>query len=212
MAARRRCTLHAHSFSHTTTHQLSPYPSRILYHQSLPTMQTNRVGLDLFKTLLTPDARSIHLLAFGAAFGSQIWTSFVAGPIALSTLPRQQFGSLMEKTFPTYFAYNAVLTSVMVGTLAYDFSVIRKHPFDIFDATVYQAFTLAASAASHLVNALVVAPASAKIMNDRHRQEKAEGKSYTDAGVSLNGGQVRARVSDRSRMWRRPLKIRAHIH
>lgn len=147
-------------------------------------METNRVGLDLFQKILSPDARSLHLLAFGAAFGSNIFSTFFVAPISLATLPKQQFSALMSKLFPSYYTFQAAVTGAMVATLAYDYSVIRKHPFDIMDATVYQAFTLATSAAAHLVNALVVAPASSKLMTDIQRQEKAEGKSFDDAGVS----------------------------
>lgn len=145
---------------------------------------SNRVGLELFKNLLKPDARSAHILAFGAAFGSQVWVSFVGGPVAFTTLPRQQFGNLMSKVFPVYFGYQATLSALLVGTLAWDHSVVRKHPFDIFDATVYQAFTLATGALINVVNGLIVGPASTKVMQERHRQEKVEGKAYSDEGVS----------------------------
>lgn len=137
------------------------------------------------QNLLSPDARSAHLLAFAAAFGAQTWVTFFEGPILFANLPHQQFGNLMTKVFPTYFSFNAALSAFLVGTLAWDHSVIRKHPFDIFDVTVYQAFTLASCAAANLVNGLVVGPASSKLMNERHRQEKAEGKSYNEAGVSF---------------------------
>lgn len=147
-------------------------------------METNRVGLGLFKDLLQPDARSAHLLAFGAAFGAQAWVTFVGGPAALATLPRQQFGNLMAKTFPLYHGYGALLSGLLVGTLAWDHAVIRQHPFDIMDVTVYQAFTLATSAVCHLVNSLVVGPANFKLLDDIHAQEKIEGKAHTDNGVS----------------------------
>jgi hypothetical protein len=147
-------------------------------------METQRVGIDLFKKLLTPDVSSAHILAFGAAFGAQAWFTFVEGPLLYANLPRQQFGNLMEKVFPSYFAFNSILGGVLLGTFAYQHPVVRRKPFDIFDGTVYQAFTLATGIAANLVNTLVIAPASYKLMHDRHRQEKVEGKSYDDAGVS----------------------------
>lgn len=139
----------------------------------------------MFKKVLSPDVKALHLMAFGLALGSNAWTTFFVGPISYANLPRQQFGNLMSVLFPSYFTFQAAATGIMVGTLAYQHAVIRKHPFDIMDATVYQAFTLATSTAACLINSLVVTPASSKLMYERHRQEKAEGKSYDDAGVSL---------------------------
>lgn len=149
-------------------------------------MEAQRVGLDMFKSLLSPDVRSAHLLVFGAAFGSQAFFTFVGAPIMYTELPRQQFGNLMKKLFPTYFSYNGLAAAFLVGSLAWDNAVIRKHPFDIFDATVYQAFTLASVAAVNLINALAIGPASYKLQDERHRQEKVEGKNYDDAGVSMH--------------------------
>ncbi|MCO5599868.1 hypothetical protein L7F22_053975 [Adiantum nelumboides] len=148
-------------------------------------MESQRVGLDMFKSLLSPDVRSAHLLVFGAAFGSQAFLTFVGAPIIYSELPRQQFGNLMKKLFPTYFSYNGLAAAFLVGSLAWDNAVVRKHPFDIFDATVYQAFTLATVAAANLINALAIGPASYKLQDERHRQEGVEGKKYDDAGVSI---------------------------
>lgn len=144
----------------------------------------SRVGVEYVKKLLSPDARTIHLLAFGTVLGNQIWVSFVGGPIQYSNLPRQTFGVLQSKIFPYFFGLNGALSLLLVGTLAREFKVIREHPFDIFDATVYQAFTLATCALSHIVNGLVIGPASSKIMYDRHRQEREEGKDCKDESVS----------------------------
>jgi hypothetical protein len=147
-------------------------------------MEVNRVGIDMFKKVLSPDIRALHLLAFGCGLGANVWTTFFVGPIAYANIPRPAFSNYMAVLFPSYFTFQAAATGIMVGTLAYQHAVIRQHPFDIMDATVYQAFTLAASTAACLVNSLVVTPASSKLMYERHRQEKAEGKSYDDAGVS----------------------------
>lgn len=144
----------------------------------------SRVGVEYVKKLLTPDARSIHLLAFGTALGSQVWVSFVGGPVQYANLPRQTFGVIQSKIFPYFFGLNGALSLLLVGTLAREFKVIREHPFDIFDSTVYQAFTLATCAVSHIVNGLVIGPASSKIMFDRHRQEREEGKDCKDESVS----------------------------
>ncbi|MCO5576899.1 hypothetical protein L7F22_030720 [Adiantum nelumboides] len=118
----------------------------------------SRVGVEYVKKLLTPDARSIHLLAFGTALGSQVWVSFVGGPVQYANLPRQTFGVIQSKIFPYFFGLNGALSLLLVGTLAREFKVIREHPFDIFDSTVYQAFTLATCAVSHIVNGLVIGP------------------------------------------------------
>jgi len=57
------------------------------------------IGLELFKTVLTPDLPSVHMLAWGAATGTMLWHGFIGGPVSYKTLPRQTFGNLQSQLF-----------------------------------------------------------------------------------------------------------------
>lgn len=62
-----------------------PPPSTVIHRHPPPSTSTMgtltrpRVGLQLARTLLTPDARSAHILAFGSVFGIHLWTTFIGG-------------------------------------------------------------------------------------------------------------------------------------
>jgi hypothetical protein len=51
-------------------------------------------------------------------------------------------------------------------------------------AEVAQAYALAAATVSNLANLLVIGPITSKVMFQRHKLEREEGKSYDQAGVS----------------------------
>lgn len=53
--------------------------------------------------------------SLGTVLGSTIWHSFVGGPIAYVSLPRQQFGHLQSRTFPRFFALQSLSALALLG-------------------------------------------------------------------------------------------------
>jgi hypothetical protein len=59
---------------------------------------------------------SIHVLSFATWFGTVAYTTFVLGITMFKNLPRQTFGKLQAKLFPTYFALSSVALVLQLAT------------------------------------------------------------------------------------------------
>ncbi|PWN45097.1 hypothetical protein IE81DRAFT_320699 [Ceraceosorus guamensis] len=150
----------------------------------LKTDNTSRVGLGLARSLITPDARTFTLLAWGAAFGTAVWQNFISAPIAYSTLPRKSFGELQAASLPAFFTLQAGAGGVLLYSHLRDYPFIKHTGFDILDRATYVALTLGTTIGLNLANLFIVYPATTKLMRDRHRQERAEGKEADDPTAS----------------------------
>ncbi|KAK9899493.1 hypothetical protein P389DRAFT_191814 [Cystobasidium minutum MCA 4210] len=144
------------------------------------------MALSTVRSMVNP--RVFQTLTAGTLLGSCLWGSFISGVIAYKTLPRQQFGNLQSKLFPAYFTINSYLSSIMVAnwlyfhpnTLSSMLKLDRTRSGDVFNGWVLVAGALGTS----LTNLLVVTPWTSKLMFQRHRLEKQEGKSYSDPTAS----------------------------
>ena len=58
---------------------------------------------------------TIHMLSFGAWFGTVFYTTFIAGLTMFKNLPRQTFGRLQSKLFPKYFSLCSVMIVLQVS-------------------------------------------------------------------------------------------------
>ena len=119
---------------------------------------------------------TIHVLSYGLATGATIWHSFVGGPVAYKTIPRQQFGYLQGRLAPPFFALQTVCGGLMLYTAS-------KSATATYNDLITSGTTLVAG----LVNLLVLAPWTTKVMDTRHRLERATGTKYTDPQETLSG-------------------------
>ncbi|KJA26113.1 hypothetical protein HYPSUDRAFT_36976 [Hypholoma sublateritium FD-334 SS-4] len=127
----------------------------------------------------------LYLVGYAWLFGMSIWISFFGGVIAYKSLPRHQFGALQHKTFPIYFVLSIFLSSSLLGIW------IIKHP-DVLVylarpnvADVAQVYALGSVLFSQASNYFVVGPLTSKVMFQRQKLEKEEGKVYNEPGVSV---------------------------
>ncbi|KAF8202934.1 hypothetical protein BJ912DRAFT_1052955 [Pholiota molesta] len=127
---------------------------------------------------------SLYLLGYAWLFGMSVWISFFGGVIAYKSLPRHQFGALQHKTFPVYFVISIALSTTLLSVW------ILKHP-DVLVylarpnvADVAQVYALGIVLLSQASNYFVVGPMTSKIMFQRQKLEKEEGKTYNEPGVS----------------------------
>ncbi|CAF3309259.1 unnamed protein product [Rotaria socialis] len=109
-----------------------------------------------------------HLLSYASVTGITLWHSFIGGPVAFKTLPRQQFGLLQSKLFPIYFSLQTVLNGICLLTTS------NRNGRIIFIIGLV----------CGLLNLAIVGPWTTKIMNERHKVEKEEGKQYNEPGIS----------------------------
>ncbi|KAH8923426.1 hypothetical protein BT69DRAFT_1202880, partial [Atractiella rhizophila] len=124
-------------------------------------------------------------VVLGLVLGLSVWNSFVAGPIQFKSLPRQMFGTLQSRQFPAYFAAQT-LSSVYLLAFFYYSSPDLLHLYSpLQDERTFNFYLIAAGMLGTAVtNRLIVGPWTNGIMKERHKLERAEGKSYTDKDVS----------------------------
>lgn len=140
----------------------------------MATPTTSTVGLQLYKTLLTPNTASTHLMLFSTLFGSHLWHGFIGGPVTFKTVPRQTFGLMQSKIFPFYFALGTIIPTALIGNLALAQGGFSNLP-------TFPVVTLAISAVANAVNWLFLGPKATEIMFERHRLEREEGvDAYKD--------------------------------
>lgn len=122
-------------------------------------------------------------------------------PALMRSIARQQFGNLQHKTFPIYFSLSLAISTGLLGYWTISNPVVLQHYLSPRLAPVAQAWALlTVILAQSLVcpseqdkfeaqryqNYFVIGPITSKTMFQRHKLEKAEGKSYNEAGVTTS--------------------------
>ncbi|KAL4243199.1 TMEM205-like domain-containing protein [Abortiporus biennis] len=128
--------------------------------------------------------RGLYLVGYSWAFGMSLWVTFIGGVIAFKSLPRQQFGNLQHRTFPIYFGLSIGIGSALLYLWTASHPLVLSHLSNPRVADVAQAYTLASVIIAQIANQFVIGPLVSKTMFQRHKLEKAEGKSYNEEGVS----------------------------
>ncbi|KAK0935711.1 hypothetical protein LTR29_012713 [Friedmanniomyces endolithicus] len=59
---------------------------------------------------------SYHLLTYGTLLGSNLFQTFLNGPVSYTALPRPQFSTLQQAIFPPYFTLQSLLPLVLALT------------------------------------------------------------------------------------------------
>jgi hypothetical protein len=70
----------------------------------------------LFSTILSIALPPLHLLAYSALLGTELYQTFVVTKITYRTLPRPAFVGLQKRIFPVYFETQTVLLLVVAVT------------------------------------------------------------------------------------------------
>lgn len=138
------------------------------------------------------DPKAYHILTYGTLLGSNLFQTFLAGPLAFKALPRPSFSVLQQAIFPPYFTFQTALPIALALTWPGERvaavagrEVTQNAGFwgifsenSLLTAGVPVAIMFATSAA----NLLVFGPATTKVMKERKHQETKDGKKYYDPG------------------------------
>lgn len=135
------------------------------------------------------DPKAYHILAYGTLLGSNIFQTFLAGPLAFKALPRPSFSVLQQAIFPWYFALQTALPLALLLTwpgeklvahVAGDhMAIIRRNagPRGLFatigghDSALWMALVpIAIMFGTSLVNMVWLGPATTKVMKQRKHQ------------------------------------------
>jgi hypothetical protein len=144
------------------------------------------------KLLYVPlSSLSVHHLPYFFSYQpnppSVTHTDIQSGVRTFQSLPRQTFGTLQARLNPFYFSTSTILTSTLLLTHLY------FHPSLISAPTVKphwhsseegrQGLLIVAGLVPQLLNLIWFGPQATKVMFERHRLEKLEGKEYNEANV-----------------------------
>ncbi|GAA6041289.1 hypothetical protein JCM8097_001318 [Rhodosporidiobolus ruineniae] len=124
-------------------------------------------------------APAVYNLALGTVLGSTVWHSFIGGPIAYKSLPRQSFGHLQSRLFPPFFALQSTASAVLLGFYARAGKLSRATL-----RTDRNLWLLVTMLATGVANWAVVGPWTSSVMKRRHRKERLENKDYNDPSAS----------------------------
>ncbi|RLM66294.1 hypothetical protein C2845_PM16G07920 [Panicum miliaceum] len=118
----------------------------------------------------------MHLLGFATAYGTCVWVTFVSSYVLAAALPRQQLGMLQSKLYPVYF--RAMAYGVGLALAAHLLGRERSSA-----AARAQSFNLLAALALVLANMLLLEPKATKVMFERMKVEKEEGRGRDVADI-----------------------------
>jgi len=116
-------------------------------------------------------AAFVHLLSYAVWFGSNFWTTFVAGITMYKNLPRQTFGNLQSKLFPKYFQVATATTLTGLATLK-----TIGAPSSTF-------ITLGVALFCSILNLVWLEPCATDVMFERYKLEN-EGASQHKEKIS----------------------------
>uniref|UniRef100_A0A0D9W545 TMEM205-like domain-containing protein n=1 Tax=Leersia perrieri TaxID=77586 RepID=A0A0D9W545_9ORYZ len=118
----------------------------------------------------------MHLLGFAAAYGASLWVTFVSSHVLAAALPRQQLGMVQSKLFPVYF--RAVAYGVGLALAAH---LLGRERSSL--AARAQSVNLLAALGLVLANMLLLEPKATKVMFERMKVEKEEGRGRDMADI-----------------------------
>ncbi|KAJ0085075.1 hypothetical protein Patl1_07382 [Pistacia atlantica] len=111
----------------------------------------------------------LNMLGFAIAYGMCVWVSFVSSYVLAEALPRQQFGMVQSKIYPVYF--RGMACSIVLALLGHMPRLFAGGKVEIF-----QGFNLLASILMVFVNSMYMEPRATKVMFERMKAEKEEGR------------------------------------
>ncbi|KAI9200803.1 hypothetical protein LWI28_013353 [Acer negundo] len=115
----------------------------------------------------------MNLLGFATAYGMCVWVTFISSYVLAGALPRQQFGIVQSKIYPVYF--RAMAASIGLALLGHTLPRLFKTKADMF-----QAANLLGSLLTVLSNSMYLEPRATKVMFERMKVEKEEGRGRED--------------------------------
>lgn len=140
------------------------------------------------------DPKAYHIITYGTLLGSNLFQTFMAGPVAYKALPRPQFSTLQQAIFPPYFTFQTVLPLVLALTwpgekLASAGSAVARKSAGytglLEEENRWTALIpIALMCGTSLLNLVVLGPATTKVMKER----KHQGRHIDTHGKQQNDG------------------------
>lgn len=132
------------------------------------------------------DPKVFHILTYGTLLGSNLFQTFLGGPVAFKALPRPSFSTLQQAIFPPYFTFQAALPVLLALTWPGEkiaqvggreltqnagfWGIFSENSLLTAGVPVFLMFATSAA------NLLVFGPATTKVMKERKHQGKMDRK------------------------------------
>ncbi|XP_075483328.1 uncharacterized protein LOC142523423 [Primulina tabacum] len=149
------------------------------------------IGLRVFASLvpsmlLNSVSGVLHLLGFTAAYGMCIWVTFASSYVLAVALPRHQFGMVQSKIYPVYFK----AMTYCVGVALFGHLLSQRKRLSPVSVGMFQSFNLVVSLVMVLANMLYLEPRATKVMFERMKMEKEEGRGKESGDTEPRGRNV----------------------
>ncbi|XP_006356548.1 uncharacterized protein [Solanum tuberosum] len=130
----------------------------------------------------------IHLLGFALSYGVSVWMTFISSNILARALPKQQFAMVQSKIYPAYFKtmYYGIATAFLGHMLS------QMLPYYANRTEKIQGLIFLAIFSMTLFNCFYLEPRATKVMRERMKIEKEEGKGKDVFNVEPSTSSVDA--------------------
>ncbi|XP_044514339.1 transmembrane protein 205 [Gracilinanus agilis] len=131
-------------------------------------------------------AKVVQVLILSAAWGMQVWVTFISGFVLFRRLPRHTFGLVQSKLFPFYFHISLGCATISLGIFLFHHPLV-KLSFTLAEAG--QLVLLALNLALSALNARWIEPRTTAAMWALQAMEKDRGLGGEPPGPPQGQGQ-----------------------
>ncbi|RDX68713.1 Transmembrane protein, partial [Mucuna pruriens] len=156
------------------------------------------LGMGFLETLM----RVANLLGFATAYGMCVWVTFISSYVHTQAMSRQQFAVVQSKIYPVYF--RAMTYSIGLALFGHVF--VHANILLSNNAHLFQAYNLLFSLLTLFVNSLYLEPRATKLMFERIKIEKEEGRGREDMTMS-GDPKVASTTTDHDAVRSRIIKL-----
>lgn len=161
------------------------------------------------------DPKAYHIITYGTLLGSNLFQTFMAGPLAYQALPRPQFSQLQQAIFPPYFTLQTVLPLVLALTwpgeklAAAGGAIARKSTgyAGVFEEQNRWAalIPIALMCGTSLLNLVALGPATTKVMIQRKHQGRCcnDGWQCSNADTHIQKQETARNITTQAQRVRR---------
>ncbi|KAF3677462.1 putative GDSL esterase/lipase 5-like [Capsicum annuum] len=130
----------------------------------------------------------IHLLGFALSYGVCVWVTFVSSNILARALPKQQFAMVQSKIYPVYFK----TMSYGIAAAFLGHYLCQRQPYYANRTETIQGIIFVATFSMTMFNSFYLEPRATKVMRERIKLEKEEGKGKDAFSVEPSTSSVDA--------------------
>ncbi|KAM3308347.1 hypothetical protein P3S67_010091 [Capsicum chacoense] len=128
----------------------------------------------------------IHLLGFALSYGECVWVTFVSSNILARALPKQQFAMVQSKIYPVYFK----TMSYGIAAAFLGHYLCQRQPYYANRTETIQGIIFVATFSMTMFNSFYLEPRATKVMRERIKLEKEEGKGKDAFSVEPSTSSV----------------------